>query len=76
VDPSLIVADVNLGIGGSGIEAARRLAGERGASVIFVTGNRDQVEPGLFDGIIALIDKPLNPTALRAAVVHQFSAPQ
>jgi CheY-like chemotaxis protein len=72
LEPNLIVADVNLGFGGSGMRAAQRLARERDLSVIFVTGNRDQIEDSLFDGVVALIDKPLNPIALRAAVAQQL----
>jgi hypothetical protein len=41
-----------------------------------VTGNRDQIERRLFDGVIALIDKPLNPAALRTAVTQQLSGIQ
>jgi len=67
--PTLIVADVNLGHGGSGLRAARRLVEQEGGiPVIFVTGNRQQIERELFDDVVALIDKPLNPMALRAAV--------
>lgn len=70
--PTLIVADVNLGRGGSGITAARSLALDEEIPVIFVTGNREQVEGALFDSVVALIDKPLNPTALRAAVAQHL----
>ena len=70
--PTLIVADVNLGRGGSGLRAARSLAQDDEIPVIFVTGNRAQVESDLFDEVVALIDKPLNPVALRAAVAQQL----
>jgi CheY-like chemotaxis protein len=70
--PTLIVADVNLGRGGSGLRAARSLAQHEEIPVIFVTGNRDQVEADLFEEVVALIDKPLNPTALRAAVAEHL----
>jgi CheY-like chemotaxis protein len=70
--PTLIVADVNLGRGGSGLRAARNLAEDEEIPVIFVTGNRDQIESNLFDEVVALIDKPLNPMALRAAVAQHL----
>jgi CheY-like chemotaxis protein len=76
LQPTIVVADVNLGRGGSGRRAAQRLAREQGAAVIFVTGNREQIERRLFDGVIALIDKPLNPAALRTAVTQQLSGIQ
>ena len=70
--PTLIVADVNLGRGGSGLRAARSLAEHGEIPVIFVTGNRDQIESNLFDEVVALIDKPLNPMVLRAAVAQHL----
>jgi len=68
LQPTLIVADVNLGHGGSGLRAARNLTAGNEVPVIFVTGNRQQIESDLFDCVVALIDKPLNPLALRAVV--------
>lgn len=72
LQPTLIVADVNLGKGGSGLRAARSLAEDDEIPVIFVTGNREQIETNLFNGVVALIDKPLNPVALRAAVAQHL----
>lgn len=68
LQPTLIVADVNLGHGGSGLRAAKCLTQVEEIPVIFVTGNREQVEADRFGSVVALIEKPLNPVALRAAV--------
>ena len=68
--PQLVIADVNLGGGGGddGLEAARAIAERYDAAIIFVTGNGDLVRQQLFDKVVALIEKPLNPQAFKSAV--------
>lgn len=66
--PELVIADVNLGGGSDGLEAARQIADRYDAAIIFVTGNGDVVRQQLFDKVVALIEKPLNPQAFKAAV--------
>lgn len=66
--PQLVIADVNLGGGGDGLEAARAIAERYGAAIIFVTGNGDLVRQQFFDKVVALIEKPLNPQIFKSAV--------
>ena len=66
--PQLVIADVNLGGGSDGLQAARQIAERYDAAIIFVTGNGDVVRQQFFDKVVALLEKPLNPQAFKAAV--------
>ena len=59
VHPEAALVDINLRDGLTGPEIARRLSGEQGVAVGFLTGNAAQV-PTDFAGAIAVVDKPFN----------------
>lgn len=72
--PGLILADVNLGMGGDGITAVNRIQQELKVPVIFVTAyperllTAEQVEPAF------VISKPFEPLALAIATYQAVSA--
>jgi CheY-like chemotaxis protein len=62
--PDLITADYRI-IGGTGLDAVERIRAELGSvSVVFVTGNADQL---IGRGGFPVVDKPVTPAALEAA---------
>ena len=72
----LALVDINLGAGGSGIDAARALCA-RGVLCLFVSGNSAPVDASL---AVGLLGKPYDQRALLAAVevaaaVHEGRAP-
>jgi DNA-directed RNA polymerase specialized sigma24 family protein len=69
-EPELIVADIQLADGSSGIEAVNDIVGRRGKPVVFVTAH-----PGIYLSStlnrpepVFLLSKPFNPDSVRAAV--------
>ncbi|EFH09024.1 response regulator, partial [Teichococcus cervicalis] len=72
--PRLILADVNLGAGGDGINAVNRIQREVSVPVIFVTAyperllTAEQVEPAF------VISKPFEPLALAIATYQAVSS--
>jgi len=72
--PGLILADVNLGMGGDGITAVNRIQRELRVPVIFVTAyperllTAEQVEPAF------VISKPFEPLALAIATYQAVSS--
>lgn len=72
--PGLILADVNLGVGGDGITAVNRIQRELKVPVIFVTAyperllTAEQVEPAF------VISKPFEPLALAIATYQAVSS--
>lgn len=72
--PGLILADVNLGMGGDGINAVNRIQQELKVPVVFVTAyperllTAEQVEPAF------VISKPFEPLALAIATYQAVSA--
>ena len=69
-EPELIVADIQLADGSSGIEAVNDIVGRRGKPVVFVTAH-----PGIYLSTaqnrpepVFLLSKPFNPDLVRAAV--------
>jgi CheY-like chemotaxis protein len=72
--PGLILADVNLGRGGDGIEAVRRILASATAPVIFVTAYPERLL--LADGVPAafVIRKPFDGMTLAVATYQAVSA--
>ena len=60
----LALVDVNLSDGPTGPEIARRLSGEHGAVVVFLTANPEQI-PSCFSGAIGVMSKPFDDALLR-----------
>lgn len=63
----LALVDINLRDGATGPELARRLVGEHGAAVIFLTANPEQIPDG-FAGALGAMPKPFDDRAIRDLV--------
>lgn len=65
--PELLLADLRLGGGGSGLSAARRIAADApaGVGVVFVTGHPELLAE---ERDVVVVRKPYQETALRAAI--------
>jgi CheY-like chemotaxis protein len=70
--PSLILMDLHLADGETGLEAARTLAGNA-ACVLLVTASGRSL-PEDFGGAVGVIDKPWSPSGIRAALSFMSKA--
>lgn len=68
--PGLVLADIQLADGSSGIEAANEILAGRPAPVIFITAYPERWLTGKRPGPAFLINKPFRPDAVRATI-HQ-----
>lgn len=71
--PDLILADIRLADGSSGVDAVTKIIGISDVPVIYVTGHPEDVLTG--EGIepTYVIEKPFNPEVLKAAVAQALS---
>lgn len=67
--PDLALVDVHLGDGPTGVDAARRLAGECGAVVLFMTANLKRL-PDDYAGACGVMSKPYTDHSLRRALTY------
>ncbi|GBR55265.1 two-component response regulator [Neokomagataea thailandica NBRC 106555] len=65
--PGLILADINLGVGGDGMHAVRRILEAHKAPVIFVTAYPERLLTGESQEPSFVITKPFEPMALSVA---------
>jgi CheY-like chemotaxis protein len=65
--PSLVLADVNLGLGGDGASAVERILARHAAPVIFVTAYPERLLTGSRVEPAFVITKPFEPTMLAVA---------
>jgi CheY-like chemotaxis protein len=65
--PDLALVDVHLQDGPTGVEAARTMAAECGAVVLFMTANKQRL-PEDFAGACGVISKPYSEHGIRKAV--------
>lgn len=65
--PDLALVDVHLQDGPTGVSAARRLTGDCGAVVLFMTANKQRL-PSDFAGACGVISKPYSENGVRRAV--------
>lgn len=65
--PDLALIDVNLLDGMTGPRIARRLVGEFGSAVVFLTANPEQIPEG-FAGALGAVSKPFDEATIRAVV--------
>ena len=68
--PDIVVMDIGLLGGGTGLEAARRIREEFGIGCVFVSATLDRVDPAQWGKIepVALITKPYRDNALARAI--------
>ncbi len=65
--PDLALVDIHLNDGPTGVEAARRIAEESGAMVVFMTANPKRV-PDDFAGAAGMIGKPYTSHGVKEAI--------
>ena len=70
VDIALV--DINLRDGETGVEIGRRLAGDSGAAVVFVTANDSMVGDGV-PGAIGVLPKPVSREAVAGIVSYALT---
>lgn len=70
LSPHLILLDINLGAGGSGLDVARAMLHQAGPPFVFVTGQADAATQGsaMALGPVGYLNKPYKPSELLAAV--------
>ncbi len=73
-DPHLILADIQLRDGDSGIAAVRQILKSISAPVIFVTGFPERLLPGNGIEPAFIITKPFDPEMLRTAMAHALNS--
>ena len=66
--PDLVLADVNLGAGGSGIDAVKQILDSFDIPVIFITGYPEKLLTGERPEPTYLVAKPFLPESIRATV--------
>jgi len=71
--PDLALVDINLLDGMTGPDIARRLIGDYGSAVVFLTANPEQIPDG-FAGALGAVSKPFDEATIRSvtAFAHQF----
>jgi CheY-like chemotaxis protein len=67
LQPDLALVDVNLGMGPSGIEAAREMTDHCGALVLFITANTKRL-PADYAGACGVMSKPYSEHGVRSAI--------
>lgn len=65
--PELVLLDVHLADGPTGVEVARRAAALHGVAVLFMTANRRRL-PNDFAGAVGSVAKPYTEWGMRAAL--------
>ena len=73
-DPHLILADIQLRDGDSGIAAVRQILKSLTAPVIFVTGFPERLLTGNGLEPAFIITKPFDPEMLRTAMAHALNS--
>jgi CheY-like chemotaxis protein/DNA-directed RNA polymerase specialized sigma24 family protein len=71
--PDLVLADVRLSDGSSGLDAARKIMSRDNTPVVFVTGHPEDVLTGKRTEPAYVIEKPFNPETLKAAISQALS---
>lgn len=71
--PDLVLADVRLADGSSGLDAARKIMQHDNTPVVFVTGHPQDVLTGERTEPTYVIEKPFNPETLKAAIAQALS---
>ncbi len=66
--PGIVLADIQLADGSSGIDAANEILGEVSVPVIFITAYPERLLTGMRPEPTFLMTKPFDPTALRATI--------
>jgi CheY-like chemotaxis protein len=66
--PGLILSDIQLADGSSGVEAVNEILGELEVPVIFITGHPELLLTGLKPEPTFLISKPFNPDTVKAVI--------
>ncbi|MFN0218269.1 MAG: response regulator [Hyphomicrobium sp.] len=66
-EPDLALVDVHLTDGPTGPEAARQIAGDRGATVLFTTSNPERV-PADFANACGVLTKPYSDQGIKSAI--------
>lgn len=65
--PDLVLLDIHLSDGPTGVELGRRAASEFGAAVLFMTANRRRL-PDDFAGAVGAVAKPYTEWGMRSAL--------
>ena len=68
----IALVDVNLSDGRTGPEIGRELAQEYGVTVIFMTGNPEDVEDGV-DGPLGVLTKPVMPEVVERTIDYAIA---
>src|SRR5260221_6957450 len=71
--PGLVLADIDLGAGGSGLEAAREILQHSTVPVIFITAYPERLLTGERPEPAYLITKPFAPDTLRVTISQALS---
>src|SRR5262249_1787570 len=72
-NPGLVLADINLGDGGSGIDAVAKILKSMTVPVIFVTAFPERLLTGERPEPTYLVTKPFEPDTLKAAISQALS---
>lgn len=72
-DPDLILADIRLADGSSGLEVVAKILRSTDVPVIYVTGHPEDVLTGKQVEPTYVIEKPFNPETLKAAIAQALS---
>ena len=71
--PDLVLADVRLADGSSGLDAAQKIMRRGSTPVVYVTGHPEDVLTGSRAEPTYVIEKPFNPETLKAAISQALS---
>jgi CheY-like chemotaxis protein len=67
--PDVVLLDVNLRDGPTGIEVADRIKGRSDLAVVFVTANAGRLGPG-YHGALGAVDKPFTAATIRSVLSY------
>lgn len=71
--PDLVLADVRLADGSSGLDAAQKIMRRGSTPVVYVTGHPEDVLTGARTEPTYVIEKPFNPETLKATIAQALS---
>ncbi|WP_210497361.1 response regulator [Microvirga antarctica] len=71
--PDLALVDIHLTDGPTGVDVARRLAAERGITVVFMTANAKRI-PADFAGASGVLSKPYTERGVKEALAYVLAA--
>ena len=66
--PEVAIVDVHLAAGDDGVELGSELTSVYGVTVLYATGNADEVRRRAEAGLLVVLEKPYTPDAVIAAI--------